>query len=92
MEDKKQEGKRTLEVIIGFNVEDEDIEYIKSDFLKESYGFKDPIGYTAKLIELALEKWIREKIGLFCPSCEEQLEEDWVFCPKCGWNGGNEGN
>ena len=85
----EKEGKKTLEVVIGFNYEDEDIEYIKSDFLKESFGFKDPIEYTAKLMQMALEKWIREKIGLFCPSCERQLEENWQFCPTCGWNSDN---
>jgi len=80
------EAKRTIEVIIGFNLDKEEIEYIKSDFLNEVYGYKDPIGYTAKLIEMGLEKWIREKIGIFCPNCDETLEENWSFCPECGWS------
>ncbi len=87
--DEKQiqdEGKRTIEVIIGFNLNDEEIEYIKSEFFNEAYGYKDPVDYTAKLIEMALEKWIREKIGIFCPECSVQMQEDWVFCPSCGWS------
>jgi len=86
----EEEKKGTVEVVIGFNFEDEAIEYIKSDFLKESFGFKDPIGYTAKLIQMALEKWIREKIGIFCPECDVKLEENWIYCPKCGWSTENE--
>ena len=85
MSDKKSD-KKTIDVTVGFNVNDEEIEYIRSDFFKESYGYKDPIGYTAKLLQMALEKWIREKIGIFCPECESKLEEDWIFCPNCGWS------
>jgi len=82
----KIEKKRTVEVIIGFNINDEKVEYIKSDFMNEKYGFKDPIGYTAKLIEMSLETWIREHIGLFCPECDIELNENWKYCPECGWN------
>jgi hypothetical protein len=82
--------KTTLEVIIGFNADKEEIEYIKSDFLNEEFGFKDPIGYTAKLIQMGLETWIRDKIGIFCPNCEEELKENWIFCPNCGWSTENE--
>jgi hypothetical protein len=78
--------KRVLEVIIGFNATDEEIEYIKSDFMNESYGFKDPIGYTAKLIQMGLEHWIREKIGIFCPECDSEMKEGWKYCPECGWS------
>lgn len=78
--------KKTIEVVIGFNANREEIEYIKSDFLNEEFGYKDPIGYTAKLIQMGLEKWLREKIGIFCPECEAQLEEGWAFCPSCGWS------
>jgi len=79
------EQKTTIEVVIGFDVNIEEIKYIKSDFMKEEYGFKDPIGYTAKLIQMSLEKWVREKIGIFCPNCDSAMEEGWIFCPNCGW-------
>lgn len=84
----KKEEKRTIEVVIGFNADDEEIEYIKSDFFE--FEYKDPIGYTAKLIQMGLEKWIREKIGIFCPNCEAELQENWVFCPNCGWSSNDE--
>jgi hypothetical protein len=78
--------KRTIEVVIGFDATEEKIDYIKSDFINEEYGFKDPVGYTAKLIEMGLEWWIREKIGIFCPECDVEMDEGWQYCPKCGWN------
>lgn len=78
--------KKVIEVTIGFNTDKEEIEYIKSDFLNNEYSFKDPIGYTAKLIEMGLEYWIREKIGVFCPECEVELQQGWSFCPSCGWS------
>lgn len=78
--------KRIVEVVIGFDATEEKIDYIKSDFMNEEYGFKDPIGYTAKLIEMALENWIREKVGIFCPNCELEFNEEWKFCPECGWS------
>ena len=80
--------KRIIEIVIGFNANNEKIEYIKSDFFNESYGYKDPNGYTVQLMQMAQEKWIREKIGIFCPECELIMEEDWIFCPECGWNSG----
>ena len=86
------EEKRTVEIAIGFDVNREEIEYIKSDFMNESFGFKDPVGYTAKLIEMALEKWIRDKIGIFCPNCDAELKEEWKYCPECGWGSSNEEN
>lgn len=82
----KDEGNRIIEVLIGFNINTEEIEYIKSGFFDEVYGYKDPTGYTAKLIEMSLEKWIREKIGIFCPNCSNSMEENWAFCPVCGWS------
>ncbi len=78
--------KKTIEVIIGFNPNTEIIEYIKSDFLNEDFGYKDPIGYTAKLIQMGLETWIRDKIGIHCPNCEAEFQEGWIFCPECGWS------
>jgi hypothetical protein len=82
--------KKIVEVTIGFNVEKEEIEYIKSDFMEEKNEFKDGIGYTAQLIEMGLEKWIREKIGIFCPECSIELQEEWTFCPNCGWGNSKE--
>lgn len=81
--------KRVIEVTIGFNADREKIEYVKSDFLDEKYSYKDPVGYTAKLMEMGLEWWIRKKIGIFCPECEAELQEGWSFCPKCGWSNDN---
>jgi hypothetical protein len=75
-----------IKVVIGFNRTSEEIDYIDSDFMKEGEGFKDPIGYTAKLIQMGLEKWIREKIGISCPKCDGEFKEGWQFCPNCGWN------
>jgi len=82
--------RKSVEVVIGFNAEEEEIEYIKSDFMLEEYGFKDPIGYTAKLIQMALETWIRDKIGIYCPECNNELQENWICCPNCGWSTENE--
>lgn len=90
MQKPKQKQKRTIEVVIGFNANREEIEYIKSDFLNEEFGYKDPIGYTAKLIQMGLETWIRDKIGIFCPECEAELQENWAFCPTCGWSSDEE--
>jgi len=81
--------KKVIEVTIGFNTESEEIEYIKSDFLNENYSYKDPIGYTAKLIEMGLGWWVRNKIGLYCPECEAEMREGWAFCPNCGWSNEN---
>lgn len=79
-----------VEVKIGFNITTEEIEYIKSDFLDEKLGYKEPIEYTAKLIAMGLDKWIRDKIGVFCPNCDAELQRGWVFCPNCGWNSEND--
>lgn len=84
------EERKTIEVVIGFNPEDEVIDYIKSDFMDEELGYKDPIGYTAKLIQMGLENWIREHIGITCPKCDYELEENWICCPNCGWSTENE--
>lgn len=81
----KDQEKNIVEVIIGFNKNEERIEYIKSDFMDKDSNYKDPIGYTVKLIQMGLEHWIREKIGIFCPECDVEFQEDWKFCPNCGW-------
>jgi len=78
--------KKIVEVRIGFDIDKEKITHIVSDFMSEQYGFKDPVGYTARLIQMGLEKWIREKIGIVCPNCSEDFKEEWKFCPNCGWN------
>jgi hypothetical protein len=75
-----------IEVVIGFDRNKEEIKYIKSDFMNEDEGFKDPIGYTAQLIQMGLEKWIREKVGISCPNCDREFKEGWSYCPNCGWN------
>jgi len=82
----KDQTKRILEVVIGFDADREEIAYIKSDFLNKELLFKDPVGYTAQLIQMGLDKWIREKIGMFCPECDIELQEGWSYCPNCGWN------
>lgn len=81
-----KDNKSIIEVVIGFNRDREIIEYIKSDFMDEETSYKDPIGYTAKLIQMGLEKWIRDKIGISCPKCDTEFKEEWEFCPYCGWN------
>lgn len=83
-------NKDVIEVVVGFDINEEEISYIKSDFMKEELGFKDGVGYTAKLLGMAMEKWIRENIGIFCPECNNKIEEKWSFCPNCGWSNSNE--
>lgn len=82
MEVDKSKEVREVKVTLVYNL-DEDTVNIDSGFL--ALGFKDPIGYTAKLIEMALEKWIVEKIGVNCPKCEIPINPEWNFCPECGW-------
>jgi len=81
----KVEAKRIVEVVVGFDVNEEKIDYIKSDFMDETLGFKDPIEYTAKLLQMGLEKWVRDNIGLLCPNCDAEIQENWRYCPECGW-------
>ena len=78
--------KNIVEVKIGFNINTEEIEYIKSDFMNKDSGYNDPIEYTAKLISMGLEEWVRKYIGFNCPDCDTELEKDWFYCPNCGWN------
>ena len=77
--------KNIVEVIIGFNVNTEEIAYIKSDFESPDLGYKDPVQYTISLLQMAYEKYLREKIGILCPNCEIEMQEGWSFCPNCGW-------
>jgi hypothetical protein len=78
---------REVEVLIKFDLDTEECE-ILSGFEDERLAFQDPIDYTAKLLQMAWEKWVREKIGIICPVCEREAEDDWNFCPDCGytWN------
>jgi hypothetical protein len=82
----KDNIKKIVEIKIGFDTDREEISYIESDFMNEEYNYKDPIEYTVKLMEMALEKWIREKIGIICPNCDSTLEEGWLFCAYCGYD------
>jgi hypothetical protein len=77
---------RIVEIKIGFDVDDEEIKYIKSDFMDKSREFKEPVEYTVQLIQMALEKFIRDHIGLQCPECGIEIQEGWGFCPKCGYS------
>ena len=75
-----------IKITIGFNRDTEKIDFIDSDFMNKKADFKDPTGYTAQLIQMALEKWIRDTIGISCPECDGEFKEGWSYCPKCGWN------
>lgn len=79
-----EEIPREVKVTIIFDLDSEECE-IESGFEDSRYGFNDPIDYTAKLLQMALEKWIREKIGIVCPACGKDFEDDWNFCPECGY-------
>ena len=74
---------REVAVILKFNLNTEELE-IESGFEDAGLAFKDPIGYTTNLLQMGLEKWIREKVGMVCPNCSVEMEESWDFCPKCG--------
>ena len=76
---------RTVEVKLTWDLDREELD-IDSGFEHTGTNFKDPIGYTTNLIQRALEKWIREKVGMICPNCSSDMEEDWDFCPKCGYS------
>jgi len=80
-------SKRIVEIKIGFDIDDEKIKYIKSDFMNEDLNFKDGVGYTVQLLQMALEHYIRTEIGVFCPKCNIEIgNEDWLYCPKCGYS------
>ena len=75
---------RIIELRIGFNLNNEEIEYIKSGFFNDKFAFKDPVSYTISLMEMALDKYIGENGGFGCPKCDEEFVEGWKFCPNCG--------
>ncbi len=82
--DPNMDDKREVVVLLKFNLDTEELE-IDSGFVKSGLAFKDPVGYTTHLLQLALEKWIREKVGMVCPNCSIEMDESWDFCPKCGY-------
>jgi hypothetical protein len=79
----KESSKREVKVTLVYDLEHDTVN-IDSGFFNSD--FKDPIGYTAKLIEMSLEKWILEKIGMECPNCDIKIDPEWNFCPQCGWS------
>lgn len=82
--DPKSDEKRMISVILNWNLDTEELD-IESGFEETGLAFKDPIGYTTHLLQMGLEKWIREKVGMICPGCSIEMEEDWDYCPKCGY-------
>ena len=76
---------RVVTVTLSYGL-DTDKLTIDSQFENTKLDFKDPIGYTTHLLQMALEKWIREKVGMVCPSCSLEMNEDWDWCPKCGYS------
>ena len=60
------------------------IEYlIDTDEITVKSEFKDP-ERTLKLIQMGLEKWITTYIGLRCPDCDEDVQQNWDYCGYCG--------
>lgn len=82
--DPNNDRSREVAVILKFDLDTEKLE-IESGFEDKGLAFKDPIGYTTHLLQMGLEKWIREKVGMVCPGCSIEMDEDWDFCPKCGY-------
>lgn len=77
-------ARRTISIVLNFNLDTEEL-VIDSGFEDAGLAFKDPIGYTTQLLQMALEKWIREKVGMICPNCSIEMDESWDYCPKCGY-------
>jgi len=82
--DPGNDNPREVVVALKFNLDTEKLE-IDSGFKDTGLAFKDPIGYTTHLLQMALEKWIREEVGMICPGCSIEMAEDWDYCPKCGY-------
>lgn len=82
--DPNKDEKRTVSVTLTWNLDTEEL-HIDSEFENSGMVFKDPVSYTTELIQRGLEKWIREKVGMVCPSCSVEMDESWDFCPKCGY-------
>jgi hypothetical protein len=83
--DPNDDNKRTVSVTLTYNLNTEDLS-IDSEFETSGLVFSDPIGYTTHLIQMGLEKWIREKVGMVCPNCSAEMDETWDWCPKCGYS------
>lgn len=45
--------------------------------------FKD-VNQTLKLIALAHDKWLKDKIGFKCPNCGTLIDSKWEYCANCG--------
>ena len=82
--DPSAENPRVVAVILNYDLDTEEL-VIDSGFEAIGLAFKDPIGYTTHLLQMALEKWIREKVGMICPGCSIEMDETWDYCPKCGY-------
>ena len=67
--------KKSKKVLIEYLIEEDEI-IVKSEF-------QDP-SRTLKLIQMGMEKWINEYIGLRCPYCDEPVGKNWEFCSYCG--------
>jgi hypothetical protein len=82
--DKIKEPKK-VNIVLTFDLDTEELS-IHSGFMDRKKDFKDPIGYTVNMLEMAIEKWIKENIGFYCPNCDAEMEEDWLYCPACGYS------
>lgn len=76
---------RKISVTLTYDLNTDELD-IDSGFENKGIVFADPIGYTTHLLQMGLEKWIREKVGMICPNCSLQMNEDWDWCPKCGYS------
>jgi len=68
-------AKKSKKVLIEYIIDDDEV-IVKSEF-------RDP-ARTLKLIQMGMEKWITEYIGLRCPDCEETIQANWEYCNYCG--------
>lgn len=66
---------KTKKVLIEYIVDTDEI-IVKSEW-------NDP-ERTLKQIQLGLEKWVKEYIGLKCPHCDEKINGNWEYCSYCG--------
>ena len=76
---------RKITVAITYDLDTDEC-VIDSGFVNAGLTFKEPLEYTSHLIQMALEKWIREEIGMVCPNCSTEMDETWDWCPKCGYS------
>ena len=81
----KEKDNRIVIVTLTYGLDTDKLK-IDSQFENPKFDFKDPIGYTSHLLQMALEKWIRERVGMVCPNCSLEMNEDWDWCPKCGYS------